>query len=153
MTAASGHMSLTLTSLSLQDSVEIAAALRGPALADHFDVLDRELVVVRDLLVHLDVPQRKQHNVLHTVHRHHFAVAVWLAAVVDVAGGVALEHGVDDQFVVDPEHVRALPLLQSAVVAHVPHQMPHELPNILDHHVVFVDVSCCEEAEVVYGAA
>jgi len=53
-------------------SVEVAAAVFGVAGADDFHVLEREVVVVRDLLACWDVARGEEHDALRTLERDTF---------------------------------------------------------------------------------
>mmetsp|Transcript_43900 Transcript_43900/g.103867 ORF Transcript_43900/g.103867 Transcript_43900/m.103867 type:complete len:236 (+) Transcript_43900:225-932(+) len=69
--------------------------------------------------------------------------------MVHVPRGVTLEHRVYNILLVDAEHVGAFAFLERLVVSRVADQVPHQLPDVLDHHVVLVDVPCRKEPEVV----
>lgn len=58
--------------------VEILATLFRPARARYLDVLERELVVVGELLALDDAPQRKDDDVLVAQYVDDLRVAVWL---------------------------------------------------------------------------
>lgn len=77
-------------------------------------VLDGELVVVRQLLSPVDLPQGKDDDVLAAVYVDDTRVAVWLAGVVDEASGVALHRCVHHVKVIDAEHVATDPLKERA---------------------------------------
>lgn len=77
-------------------------------------VLDGELVVVRQLLSAVDLPQGKDDDVLAAVDINDTRVAVWLTGVVDEAGGVALHRCVHHVKVIDAEHVATDPLKETA---------------------------------------
>lgn len=76
-------------------------------------VLNRELVVVRQLLSAVDLPQGKDDNVLAAVYINDTRVAVWLTGVVDEASGVALHRCVHHVKVIDAEHVATDPLKET----------------------------------------
>lgn len=76
-------------------------------------VLDGELVVISELFAPIDLPQCKDDNVLAPVHVDDSRVAVWLARVVDEAGGVALHRCIHHVKVVNAEHVTADTLMQN----------------------------------------
>lgn len=73
-------------------------------------VLNRELVVVGELLSTVDAPRGKDDNVLLAVHRDYPRVAVRLTGVVDEAGSVAVHRGVHHLVVVDAKHITTDPL-------------------------------------------
>lgn len=77
-------------------------------------VLDGELVVVRQLLSAVDLPQGEDDDVLAAVHIDDPRVAVWLTGVVDEASGVALHRCVHHVKVIDAEHVATDPLKETA---------------------------------------
>lgn len=87
-------------------------------------VLDGELVVVRQLLSAVDLPQGKDDDVLAAVYVDDARVAVWLTAVVDEASGVALHGCVHHVEVVDAEHVATDPLKETATNKPLPLQRP-----------------------------
>lgn len=85
---------------------ESAAASRSTvAVQLALVVLDGELVVVRQLLPTVDLPQSEDDDVLAAVHINDTRVAVWLTRVVDEASGVALHRRVHHIKVVNAEHV------------------------------------------------
>lgn len=87
--------------------VQEAAAASCPTVAEQLVVfvLDGELVVVSQLFAAVDLPQRKDDDVLAAVHVDDARVAVGLARVVDETGRVALHRRVHHVKVVDAEHV------------------------------------------------
>lgn len=93
-------------------SVEELATLLCTAVAGQLvaGVLDRELVVVGELLSAVDAPCGKDDNVLLAVHGDDPRVAVGLTGVVDEAGGVAMHCGIYYLIVIDAKHITANPL-------------------------------------------
>lgn len=87
-------------------------------------VLDGELVVVRQLLSAVDLPQGEDDDVLAAVDVNDARVAVRLAGVVDEAGGVALHRRVHHVKVVDAEHVAADPLKETTKQHPLPLKRP-----------------------------
>ena len=90
-------------------SVEEAATPARPAVAAQLvaGVFDGELVVVRELLPPVDLPEGEDHDVLLPLDVDDPRVAVGLAGVVDEARRVAVHRGVHHVEVVDAEHVTA----------------------------------------------
>ncbi|GIX61364.1 HK97 family phage prohead protease [Babesia caballi] len=85
---------------------------------------------------------------------HDAAEAVGLAAVVDEARHGAHARGVDDQVLVDAEHVAgpvAALLLGVDLLAAVRHQVADQLAHVLHHGLAGGDVVLDEEAEAVNG--
>lgn len=93
-------------------SVEELATLLCTAVAGQLvaGVLNRELVVVGELLSAVDAPRGKDDDVLLAVHGDDPRVAVGLAGVVDEAGSVAVHRGIYHLVVIDAKHVTANPL-------------------------------------------
>lgn len=93
----------------LNGLIQIAAAASRPAVAEELValVLDGKLVVVGEFFAPVDLPQRKDDDVLAAVHVDDARVAVRLTRVVDEARLVALHRGVHHVEVVDAEHVAA----------------------------------------------
>lgn len=87
--------------------IKEAATALGPAVAWQLAacILDRELVVIGELLAAKDAPQGKNDNVLLALHVDDARVAVGLAGVVDETGGVAVHCGIHHVKVIDAEHV------------------------------------------------
>eukprot|EP00160_Parvularia_atlantis_P016834 Unigene552_Nuclearia_a/m.1735 Unigene552_Nuclearia_a/g.1735 ORF Unigene552_Nuclearia_a/g.1735 Unigene552_Nuclearia_a/m.1735 type:complete len:368 (+) Unigene552_Nuclearia_a:31-1134(+) len=134
-------------------SVQETLAVRGAAQArDALGLvgLQRKLVVVRDLLTDGDVALGKEHDLLAVaLDREHLGVAIGLAAVVDEARHVAHASCID-HMVVHPEQVRRPnPALLVAALAQVGHGRAHDLPDVLDHHVVLGDRLHRKEAPLV----
>lgn len=71
-------LQLTSSAFGTRGLVEGPPAVLGATEAGDLDVLDRELVVVRDLLVDVDVLLRVDDNLLLGLHRDHLGVAVGL---------------------------------------------------------------------------
>lgn len=103
-------------------SVEKLATLLGAAVAGQFvaGVLDRELVVVGELLSAADAARGKDDDVLLAVHSEDPGVAVRLTGVVDEAGGVAVHRSIHHFVVIDAKHVTADPLWRAKTVILTP---------------------------------
>lgn len=90
-------------------SVEELATLFCTTVAGQLvaGILDRELVVVGELLPTADAPRGKYDDVLLAVHSDDPGVAVGLTGVVDEAGSVAMHRGIYHLIVIDTKHIAA----------------------------------------------
>lgn len=93
----------------VQISVEELAALLCSAVARQLvaGVLDRELVVIGELLAAVDAPGGKYDDVFLAVHGDDPGVAVGLTGVVDKACSVAVHRGIYHLVVINAKHVTA----------------------------------------------
>lgn len=93
-------------------SVEELATLLCTAVAGQLvaGILNRELVVVGELLATEDAARSEDDDVLQAVHSDDSRVAVGLAGVVDEAGSVAVHRGINHLVVINAKHVAANPL-------------------------------------------
>lgn len=85
----------------------LCTAVAGQLVAG---ILNRELVVVGELLSAVDAPRGKDDDVLLAVHSDDTRVAVGLTGVVDEAGSVAMNSGIYHLVIINAKHVTANPL-------------------------------------------
>lgn len=137
-------------------SVEIFLATPSRTGASNLHVLDRKLVVVRQLFAARYRPLREDDDMLApgTV-VDYLRVAVRLARVIDEACRIAGQSRVHDLRITQPEHVAAdVPTCRPAALVQllttIGQHWPDYFAGVLDHHLTVGNIAPSEQAAVVY---
>lgn len=134
-------------------SVEELAALLCTAVAGQLvaGILNRELVVVGELLSTVDTPRGKDDDVLLAVHCDDPRVAVGLTGVVDEAGSIAMHRGIYHLVVIDAKHVTANSLPIVVFLPFVSEHRPNDISRVFNDHLPCINGFLAEQTSAMNG--
>lgn len=110
----------------------LSATVAGQLVAG---ILNRELVVVGELLPTVDTTKGKDDYVLLAVHSDDPRIAVGLTRVVNEASSIAMDCGIYNLIVIDAKHVTANPLSIIISLSFVRENRANDVSGVLNNHL------------------